>query len=445
MGAAAVEAPVTLGTAATYAVLSGQTVTNTDGTVLGRDLGLSPGSAITGFPPGIVNGETHLGDATALKAQADLAIAYDDAAGRAPTASVSDDLVGRTFVGGVYKSTSTLALSGTVTLDGQGNPNSVFIFQVASSLNTATASRVNLTNGARSCNVFWQVGASAVLGTNSNFVGTIMALTSISVETGTDVAGRALARNGSVTLDDNTFTTATCAVVPVPTETPTATPTASPTGTPTASPTGTPTASPTGTPTTPPTPTATPTLPPTPTATPTLPPTPTATPTLPPTPTATPTLPPTPTATPTLPPTPTATPTLPPTPTATPTLPPTPTATPTVTPTATPTPTPTVTPTATPTPTPTVTPTATPTPTPTASAAPTATATPTPAPSTTASAVPVPGGGGNGGSGSSGDLAETGIGGILPPVTGASVLLVMAGLTAFFLSRRTRTRRNPTD
>ena len=128
----AAEADVGLGTAASYSVLAGQTVTNTGPSVLSRNLGLSPGSAVTGFPPGIVGGTKHIGDAHAAQAQADLVVAYDDAASRAPTASVSGDLVGQTLPGGVYKSTGPLALSGTLTLDGGGDPDSVFIFQVAS-------------------------------------------------------------------------------------------------------------------------------------------------------------------------------------------------------------------------------------------------------------------------------------------------------------------------
>ena len=157
------EAPVGLGTAAPYSVLAGTTVTNTGPSVLGGSLGLSPGSAITGFPPGIAAGATHAADAVALQAQSDLTTAYNDAAGRALTASVAGDLVGQTLVEGVYKSTGPLAVSGALTLDGQGNPNSVFIFQVASTLITASASSIVLTNSAQACNIYWQVGSSATL------------------------------------------------------------------------------------------------------------------------------------------------------------------------------------------------------------------------------------------------------------------------------------------
>lgn len=218
-GAYAAQAPVGLGTAASYSVLGGQTVTNTGPSTLSGDLGVSPGTAITGFPPGVASGATHAGDAAALQAQSDLTIAYNDAAGRTPTSTVAGDLVGKTLTSGVYKSTSSLALSGVLTLDGQGDPNAVFIFQMASTLITASASQVNVINGAQACNVFWQVGSSATLGTGSSFRGTIMALTSISVNTGAVVKGRALARNGQVSLQTNTFVTPACGtsnVIPAP-------------------------------------------------------------------------------------------------------------------------------------------------------------------------------------------------------------------------------------
>jgi hypothetical protein len=206
----AAQAPVGLGTDASYAVLGGSTVTNTGPSVLNGDLGLSPGSSVTGFPPGIVHGAKHVADAPALQAKSDLVIAYNDTAGRAPTASVAGDLVGRTLTAGVYKSTGPLGLTGTLTLNAQGNPHAVFIFQIAKTLITGSASRVRLIGGAQACNVFWQVGSSATLGTHSSFKGTIMALTSIAVQTGTVIQGRAMARNGAVTLDTNTITRPLC-------------------------------------------------------------------------------------------------------------------------------------------------------------------------------------------------------------------------------------------
>ncbi|MCP9001968.1 ice-binding family protein [Pseudarthrobacter sp. RMG13] len=216
---------VNLGTATSYSVLAGTTVTNTGLTTLQRDLGVSPGTAITGFPPGNSAGVTHAADAVALQAQSDVTIAYNNAAGQPLTTSVSGDLVGRTLTEGVYGSTSSLALSGPLTLDGQGNPNSVFVFQAASTLITASASSIILTNSAQACNVFWQVGSSATLGTASSFKGTILALTSITVETGATVEGRALARNGQVSLDTNVFISPSCATTPSTSAPATGTPT----------------------------------------------------------------------------------------------------------------------------------------------------------------------------------------------------------------------------
>ncbi|WP_256870791.1 ice-binding family protein [Paenarthrobacter nitroguajacolicus] len=263
--------PVNLGTATSYSVLAATTVTNTGPTTLQRDLGLSPGTAITGFPPGIAAGTTHAADAVALQAQSDLTTAYNNAAGQPLTASVSGDLVGQTLVEGVYKSTSSLALSGQLTLDGQGNPASVFVFQVASTLITASASSIIFINGAQACNVFWQVGSSATLGTASSFKGSILALTSITAQTNAVVEGRLLARNGQVSLDTNVVTTPACVTTPTtsappgtatatPTVTPTETATATATATPTVTATETTTATATATETTTATATATPTV-----------------------------------------------------------------------------------------------------------------------------------------------------------------------------------------
>src|SRR5688500_6257871 len=221
--AEAAEAPVGLGTADSFAVLAGTTVTNTGPSVITGDVGVSPGSAIVGFPPGIVIGGTfHAADAVALQAQNDTTTAYNDAAGRATTAAAPADLAGLTLVGGVYTG-PTLGLTGTVTLDAQGDPNTVWIFQSASTLITSSSSVVNLINGAQACNVYWQIGSSATLGTNSTFVGTILALTSITANTDATIQGRLLARNGAVTLDDNTIIRPTCAP-PTTTTTPTTVP-----------------------------------------------------------------------------------------------------------------------------------------------------------------------------------------------------------------------------
>jgi hypothetical protein len=217
---AAGPAPVGRGTAATYAVLGGSTVTNTGPTVLTGDLGLSPGTSITGFPPGTVNGTVHRTDAAALQAQQDLTTAYDDAAGRTSSATISADLGGQTLTPGVYTGAPSLQLTGTLTLDGQGDENAVFIFQApASTLVTASGSRVVLIGAAQACNVVWQVGSSATLGTGSFFKGNILALQSITVNNGTTVDGSTLARNAAVTLDDNTISQAACSAAPATTST----------------------------------------------------------------------------------------------------------------------------------------------------------------------------------------------------------------------------------
>jgi Ice-binding-like len=209
--ALAAQPPVGLGTADSFAVLAGQTVTNTGPTTINGDLGVMPGSAIPGFPPGKVNGAIHAADAVALQAQSDLTTAFNDAAGRTPPALLSADLSGLTLTAGAYRAPGTLGLTGALTLDAQGDPNAVFIFQAASTLITASASHVNLVNGAQACNVFWQVGSSATFGTTSAFVGNVMALTSISLNNGVTLQGRVLARNGSVTLINDTISAAHCA------------------------------------------------------------------------------------------------------------------------------------------------------------------------------------------------------------------------------------------
>jgi hypothetical protein len=205
------QAPVQLGTAGNFAVLAGSTVTNTGPSVISGSVGLAPGSAVTGFPPGIVlAGTTQVANGVALQAKNDLVTGYNDAAGRSSSATVSGDLAGRTLTPGVYTSASSLGLSGNLTLDAQGNPNAVFVFQAGSSLIVGSGSQVNLIGGAQACNVYWQVASSATIGTSSAFVGNILALTSITMTTGATLQGSVLARNGAVTLDTNTITKATC-------------------------------------------------------------------------------------------------------------------------------------------------------------------------------------------------------------------------------------------
>ena len=201
-----------LGTLQTVAVLGGQTVTNTGPSIINGDLDVNTGTSVTGFPPGMINGAVHVGtDPVAAQAQADLTAAYNNAASQAPDGVITADLGGQTLVPGVYNSSSSLGLTGTLTLNALGNPNAVWVFQAGSTLTTASASTVALINGASPCNVFWQIGSSATLGTNSNFTGTIMAQASVTATTGTIIAGRALARTGAVTLDSNTVTRPQCA------------------------------------------------------------------------------------------------------------------------------------------------------------------------------------------------------------------------------------------
>lgn len=274
------ELPVDLGAAESFAILAGSTITNTGPTTVGGsvggNIGLSPGSSVTGFPPGVVTeGAIVISTGAAIQAKIDLIVAYDDAAGRPVTENLSTrDLGGMTLTPGVYKFDSSAQLTGTLTLDGQNLSDPVFIFQIGSALTTASDSTVSLINGARFCRVFYQVGSSATLGTNSVFVGHIFALTDITATTGATVQGQLLARNGAVTLDTNEITNGICAP-PAPTSTPTPTPTPvsttpAPTSTVTPTVTPTPTIMPTPTPTTTPTltPTPVPTALPTPTPTP---------------------------------------------------------------------------------------------------------------------------------------------------------------------------------
>jgi type VI secretion system secreted protein VgrG len=222
---AASAATVQLATASAYSVLAGTTVTNTGPSVLNANLGVSPGTDLTGFPPGtVVTGVMDSANAVSLQGQADLTAAYIDAAGRPITGSQPADLANLNLPPGVYEGPAhgALSLTGPLFLDGGGDFGAVFIFQTDSTLITASSSTVNLINGAQECNVFWQVGSSATLGTNSVFAGNIMALTSISVLTGVTVHGRALARNGAVTLDNDVFTAPTCALA-APTATTTTT------------------------------------------------------------------------------------------------------------------------------------------------------------------------------------------------------------------------------
>jgi hypothetical protein len=222
----AAQPPVNLGTTSTFAVLAGTTITNTGPTTINGDVGLYPGTAFPGRAQVTLNGALHKTDAVARTAKHDLVTAYNDAAGRTPFTTIPVELGGTTLGPGVYVSEEgTFQITGTLTLDGQGDPNAVFIFKSASTLITASGSNVSLINSARFCRVFWQVTSSATLGSNSHFVGHIFALTHIEAHTGATVQGQLLARNGSVTLDTNTITDKICGASPSSSATPTATPT----------------------------------------------------------------------------------------------------------------------------------------------------------------------------------------------------------------------------
>jgi hypothetical protein len=215
---AAQAAPVGLGTAAPFVVLGGTKVTNVGPSVLNGNLGISPGTELEGFGlPAVINGSTHATDEVAAQAQLDLTTAYDTAAGQ-PVLPANDlsgeDLGGLKLSPGTYRYNAAALLTGALTLDAEGDPNAEFVFQVGSQLTTESASSVLLVNGASPCNVYWQVGSSAVLGTTTAFQGTLMALTSISLNSNATVVGRMLARNGQVSLIENTLTRPLCATGP---------------------------------------------------------------------------------------------------------------------------------------------------------------------------------------------------------------------------------------
>ena len=206
-------APISLGNASSYSVLDYSTVTNTGPTVVWGDLGVSPNTAITGFPPGTVLGTIHAADAHAADARTDAIAVYNTLAGYLPvTQNLSgQDLGGLTLTPGVYKFDSSAQLTGALTLNLLGDPDSLFIFQIGETLTTASNSSVGTINGDNCCNVFWQVGSSATLGTGTDFRGNIFALASITLNTGASITdGRALVLNGAVTLDNNNITNVVC-------------------------------------------------------------------------------------------------------------------------------------------------------------------------------------------------------------------------------------------
>ncbi len=204
-----VHTTVSLGSSAsTFAIFAGSSVTNTGATTITGDLGLSPGTSIGGFPPGILNGVQHINDDITTQAKLDITAAYNDAAGRTSTdiVTLSGNMGGLTLTPGLYKSTSSLAISsGDLTFDAKGNADAVFIIQIATTLTTTSGRQVKLRGGAVASNIFWQVGSSATFGTTSVFKGTVIAMQSITFNTGASLEGRAFARTGAVTMAGNTI------------------------------------------------------------------------------------------------------------------------------------------------------------------------------------------------------------------------------------------------
>lgn len=193
------QSAVPLGAASTFGVLASSTVTNTGATVIKGSVGLSPGTSITGFPPGSVSqGAIHIADSAAAQAQSAATAAFGNAAGQPSTQNLTgQDLGGMTLGPGVYTFNSSAQLTGTLTLTGAG----LHIFQIGSTLTTASASVVAAINGADAANIFWEVGSSATLGTGSIFIGNILAEISITTTTGDTMAGRLFALTGAVTMD----------------------------------------------------------------------------------------------------------------------------------------------------------------------------------------------------------------------------------------------------
>jgi hypothetical protein len=228
----AAQPKVDLGLAGSFAVLAGSGITNTGPTTAsgsaGADFGSSPTGTFTGDVQVTTSGTKYTAvNAAVTSAKVDLTTAYNDAAGRTPATTVTADLGGQTLTAGVYKSASSLAVTGTLTLDAQNDPDAVFIFQAGSTLTSASSATIALVNGADACNVFWQVGSSATFGTDTVFVGHVLALTSITANTRATFQGQLLAQNGAVTLDSNTITNNLC-LSPAASATPSASATATP-------------------------------------------------------------------------------------------------------------------------------------------------------------------------------------------------------------------------
>jgi hypothetical protein len=211
-----------LGSALSFAVLGASAVTNTGSSIVRGDLGVNPGTAVSGFPPGLVYGTLHVADGVALNAQNSVIAAWNNLTGQACDSDLTgQDLGGMTLTPGVYCFDTSAQLTGTLTLDGQGDPNAVFVFKTGSTITTASAASVAMINSASACNVFWQVGSSATLGTTTSFAGNVLALASISMNNGATLTGRALARTGAVTMIANTISAVECGAPAPPTPVPT--------------------------------------------------------------------------------------------------------------------------------------------------------------------------------------------------------------------------------
>jgi hypothetical protein len=207
----AAQSAIKIGGTRSFAIMAGSTITNTGSTVVYGDIGLFPGTSFTGSADIVHDGEVYLTDTDASQAKDALTEAYNDVAGRTPVTIIATELGGQTLLPGVYASESgTFEITGTMTLDAQGDPDAIFIFQMASTLVTAANSKVNLINKATSCEVYWQVGSSATLGTDSRFAGRIYASESITLNNKAEVLGQVLAMTGAVTLDDNVVSSQLC-------------------------------------------------------------------------------------------------------------------------------------------------------------------------------------------------------------------------------------------
>jgi hypothetical protein len=209
-GASAASDPVPFGEASGFVVLASAGATASGATTINGDFGTVAATILGGSGTVTVNGASHVGDRTAKLARGDAQDAYVNAAGQRPTTPVTAELGGQTLVPGIYSQAAPMLVTGVLTLDAQGDPNAVWVFQGGSDLTVAPGSSLSLVNGAQSCNVLWQVAGSAELGAGASFNGAIVALSSVALSTGASLAGRAFALHGMVSLDNNAITLPTC-------------------------------------------------------------------------------------------------------------------------------------------------------------------------------------------------------------------------------------------